>query len=93
MNNIEKNKLSNEELETVSGGCFLQNEQLLDLIHRKGVKYQGKEVTVFTLGDFLKSYGIHCILDNEFGGDPNVYFYNGQRLSHYATKDLLESLL
>lgn len=74
MRDIETKKLSNDELENVSGGSKDQNDELLKLINESGAKYMGRKVTVDTLGLFLKQYGIMALINKEKGCNQYTVF-------------------
>lgn len=74
MKDIETKRLSNDELETVSGGSKDQNDELLKLINESGAKYNGQKVTVDNLGKFLSQYGIRAMINKEKGCNQYTLF-------------------
>ena len=92
MKDIETKKLSNDELETVSGGSRAQNDDLLSLINGRNAKYNGQEVTVDNLGKFLKQYGIMALINNKEKGCNN-YTLGGTPKSHDEIKEFLSGKL
>lgn len=88
MKDIETKRLSNDELETVSGGSRAQNEDLLSLINGRNAKYNGQEVTVDNLAKFLSQYGIMALINNKEKGCNNYTLY-GERKSHDEIMEFL----
>ena len=92
MKDIETKRLSNDELENVSGGSKGQNDELLKLINDSGAKYNGQEVTVNNLGKFLSKYGIRAMINNQEKG-CNQYTLYGTPKSHEEIIKLLDEKL
>ncbi len=88
MKDIETKRLSNDELENVSGGSKDQNDELLKLINESGAKYNGQAVTLNNLGKFLSQYGIRAMIINKEKG-CNHYTLGGTPTPHEDIMKLL----
>lgn len=80
MKDIETKRLSNDELENVSGGSRTETDDLLSLINGRNAKYMGQDVTEKTLGKFLSKYGIMIMMKTDkccnhytLGGTPKSH--------------------
>lgn len=91
MSDLEKSKLNDEELSSVSGGTTHQIHQLMNALHEYGVVLDGTHLTDELVCDYLKNcFHIHATL-NRGDNKPNIYTYQGERISHRRVLNIIKN--
>ena len=91
MSDLEKSKLNDEELSSVSGGTTHQIHQLMNALHEYEVVLPETELTDELVCTYLKNcFHIHATL-NRGSNTPNIYTLRGKRISHKKVLEIIKN--
>ncbi len=91
MSDLEKNKLNEEELSSVSGGSTHQIHQIMDALHYYEVVPDEMHLNDELVCEYLKNcFHIHAKLNRGYG-KPNTYTLYGERISYQRVLDIIKN--
>lgn len=91
MSDLEKNKLNDEELSSVSGGTTREIHQLMDAMYEYNLVPEEMRLTDDLVCAYLKNcFHIHATL-NRGNGQKNIYTYHGERISHKKVLNIIKN--
>lgn len=90
MSDLEKNKLNDEELSSVSGGYSYEIRELMHALHKYEVVPEEMHLTDQLVCDYLKNcYYVHAKLNH--GDRKNTYTLHGERITHQRVLDIIKN--
>ncbi len=91
MSDLEKNKLNDEELLSVSGGTSHETRQLMHAMHEYELVPDEMVLTDQLVCDYLQNcFHIHATLKSG-NSNKNVYTQHGERISHRRVLDIIKN--
>lgn len=91
MSDLEKNKLNDEELSSVSGGTSHETRQLMHAMHEYNLVPDEMKLTNELVIAYLKNcFHVHATL-NSGDSNKNVYTQHGERISHRRVLNIIKN--